>query len=331
MSVPWSAVTSWLARREKPLLVTHRRPDGDALGAAAGLALALRQMGQKPAIALFEAFPARYRFLGIEQDCRAWDARADFVRNADALVILDTCSFSQLEPLADFVRQAPPTLVIDHHATRDDIGGRAGDLCLIDPVASAASLLVTEWLMAENRPISTTQATALLTGLATDCGWFRFSNTDARTLRAAAALVEAGANASEIYAAVYQQEPVQKLRLIGRMLAGLELLDNGRLCVLRLHQADFAAAGATQNMTEDVINEAVRLEGVEVTVLFSEQPDGVVRVNLRSRRRTDVAEVAREFGGGGHARAAGARVTGKTAEVEARVIATVLAAMQRHE
>ncbi|HMQ16082.1 MAG TPA: DHH family phosphoesterase, partial [Phycisphaerae bacterium] len=192
MSLPWSEMTSWLSRRKTPLLATHRRPDGDALGAVGGLALALREMGQRPIIALFEPFPARYEFLGIKQDCRAWDAAAGFVRDADALVILDTCSFSQLEPMAGFIGQAPPTLVIDHHATRDDIGGRAGDLRLIDPGASAASLLVAEWLMAESRALTAEQATALLTGLATDCGWFRFSNTDARTLRAAATLIEAG-------------------------------------------------------------------------------------------------------------------------------------------
>jgi len=139
--------------------------------------------------------------------------------------------------------------------------------------------------------------------------------------------VDAGAKVSEVYAAVYQQEPVQKLRLIGRMLERIELLGEGKLVVLRLRKEDFAVTGATQAMTEDVINEAVRLGGVEATVLFSEQEQGEVRVNLRSRRFVDVAQVAKEFGGGGHARAAGARVNGSFEDGVQRVIARVSAAL----
>lgn len=324
----WRGVADWLAGCTRPMLVSHRRPDGDALGSVGAMHAALRKLGLQPTIVLYEPFPPRYAFLELAVG-RIWeDAREALTRDADGLIILDTCAFSQLEPIADFVRAAPRTLVIDHHATRDEIGTRPGDLRIIDPSASATCLLVAEWIRATRLELMPLCATALFTGLATDCGWFRFSNTDARTLRAAAELVDAGASVSEIYAAVYQQEPVEKLKLIGRMLSRIETLADGQLVVLRIRNEDFAATGATQQATEDVINEAVRLAGVEVTVLFSEQPDGVVRVNLRSRRFVDVAQVAKEFGGGGHARAAGARAAGALADIEGRVIARLLEALR---
>lgn len=317
--------TRWLSNCQHPLIVTHHRPDGDALGAVAGLTLALRALRKNPQPTLYEALPARYALLADTVSWRRWDLeREELQRAADALVILDTCAYSQLEPIAAFVRSAPPTLVVDHHPTRDEIATRPSDLRLIDASASAVCLLITEWLVAADLPLDAPTATALFTGLATDTGWFRFASTDARTLRAAADLAAAGAAVNSIYRAVYEQDPPGRIRLIGRMLERLELLAGGRLAVLRLRRADFAAAGADRSMTEDLVNEAGRIAGLEAMVLFTEEPNGQVRVNLRSKERVDVSRIAAQFGGGGHARASGARPTGAWEDIVQQVTTALL-------
>ncbi len=323
---------AWLNGCRRPLLVTHRRPDGDALGALAALTLALRGLGLDPRPTLFEPPPPRYALLGDGIDWHLWPAeRAALIAESDAVLVADTCSWSQLEPLAAWLPEAPRTLVIDHHATRDEIGQRPDDLRLIDPTAGAVCLLIAEFVQAAGVAWTAPLATALWVGLATDCGWFRFSNTDGRVLRMAANLVEAGANPSVLYRALYEQDPPAKVRLIARALDSLELRAAGRLAILRLRQADFAAAGADRTMTEDLINEAGRLAGVEATVLLTEEPDGSVRANFRSKEYLDVATLAAQFGGGGHARAAGARPAGAWEEAVTMAIGAAEAALERSE
>ena len=319
---------AWLADRQRPLIVSHRKPDGDALGSAAALALSLGQRGQQPAAVLYEPFPQRYACLSDLVQWHRWDQDGDELAGVcDAVVILDTCSWSQLEPVADYLRDAPPTLVIDHHPTRDEIGTRLDDLLLIDESATATCVLVTELLEANNLPLTVPIASALFTGLATDCGWFRYANTDARALRVATALAEAGAPINATYRSVYEHDSPAKLRLVGRMLQGVEMCADNRLVVLRLRAEDFVATGADLSDTDDIVNEAGRIAGIESVILFVEQADGMIRVNFRSKSTLDVAALAQEFGGGGHKRAAGARIPGTWEDVTQRVTAAAVACL----
>ncbi len=318
----------WLRACRRPLLLTHRRPDGDALGALSALTHALRRRGLDPQPTLYEPLPPRYAGVPGLVAPRRWDRESAALAAAcDAVVIVDTCAWSQLEPAAAFLRQAPRTLVIDHHPTRDDVGIRPGDLRLIDDSAGAVCLVVAELLPALHVALDTTLASALFLGIATDLGWFRFPGTDARALRIAADLVAAGARSHTLYGAIYEREPAAKLRLIGRMLTSLDVRADGRLAVLALRRADFAAAGADGSMTEDLVNEATRLEGTEATVLLTEEADGAVRVNLRSKSWLDAAQLARTLGGGGHTRAAGARLPGPWEQAVPRVLAALEAAL----
>lgn len=324
----FQSVTTWLQECHRPLLVSHERPDGDSLGAIAGMARALRKRGLAPAPVLFEPLPAPYAFLEPATEWHAWDQARDVLAGeCDALVILDTCALAQLEPLAEFLAQAPRTLVIDHHATRDPIATRQGDLRLFDETASATSLIVAEWVRSVGLLFDEPLATALFAGIATDCGWFRFTNTDARTMRVAAELVAAGADASGMYSKLYLQDPPAKLRLITRALGSLELKAGDKLAVMYLRRSDFEAVGADGSMTENLVNEATRLGCTEATLLFVEEPDHTIRVNFRSKRVLDVSQIARRFGGGGHARAAGARLRGRWDDVVPRVIAEVAEAL----
>jgi phosphoesterase RecJ-like protein len=321
-------VRAWLEDCRKPLVISHRRPDGDAVGAIAAMTLALRGLGLEPLPTLYEPFPPRYVMLENVLEWRRWDQERDaLATECDAVVVLDTCSWSQLGPIADFLPRGPRTLAIDHHPTRDTVASRPGDLGLFDESAGAVCLILAEWMRATGVPVTEEIATALYVGMATDTGWFRFPNTDARMLRVAAELLDAGAPAAAVYQSVYHQDRPERLRLIGRMLQTLELHAADRLAVMMLRQADFQAVGADRSMTEDLVNEAARLGSTEATLLFIEEPDGVVRVNFRSKTTLDVSVLAKQFGGGGHARAAGARPQGSWDDLVPRIIAATTEAL----
>ncbi|MBK8913973.1 MAG: bifunctional oligoribonuclease/PAP phosphatase NrnA [Phycisphaerales bacterium] len=329
MNAAYSHIAPWLKRFERPLLLSHQRPDGDALGTLAGCAAVLSELGLSAQCALFDDFPRRYEIIRGAAAWKSWGADGAALRaDCDCVVVVDTCSYAQLEPAAEFLRGGPPTMVLDHHATSDDLGVRPQDFRLIDATAGAASLIVEEWTAAAGL-LSARAAVALYVGLATDTGWFRFSNADARVFASAARLCAAGVRPAELYEALYQQDPEARLRLTARMLGGMRVLAGGRLVVLEVRQSDLKVCGADAGMTEDLVNEASRMAGVEATVLFNESEDGVIRVNLRSRRWVDVAAIARQFGGGGHVRAAGARQRGEWGDVTRRVIEAVEAALAK--
>jgi phosphoesterase RecJ-like protein len=258
----------------------------------------------------------------------------------DAVIVLDTCSYAQLRPLADWLRAATlPKLAIDHHVTRDELA----DLYIIDESAAATCLILHEVSRALDWPIDAEGRQGLFVGLAMDTGWFRHSNTDQRVLSAAADLVAGGIRPHELCQQLYQQDSPGRVRLLGEALGRLELLASDRLAVIALPAKSLAAVGATGADTEDVVNEPLRIGSVAVSVLLVEAEEGLVRASFRSKPPLgtaapageaagypdiDVSKIAEVFGGGGHRRAAGARISGSLAEVQ-KTIAERLEALLR--
>lgn len=329
-----SLILSW----KRPLLVSHTKPDGDALGSLVALRSLLKAQGVSATALLFDGLPDRYalfrRFPAFARLGR--DVREVDLSHHDGIVLLDTCAASQLEPLAEWLRSTSgPKLAVDHHVTRDDLV----DHYLIDETAAATCLILFDWAGAARWSIPSDAAEAILIGVATDTGWFRHSNTDTRVLSAAAELSRRGVRSHELYEALYQRETPARVRLLGAALSTLELHCEDRLAVMGLTRVAMSAVGATSTDTEDIVNEPLRIDSVVVSVLLVESDDGIIRVSLRSKppvaavaelsdhpvsagappRRAegssramgvDVAEAARAFGGGGHTRAAGARIRG---------------------
>ena len=313
---------------KRPVLFSHRKPDGDALGALVGLQHLLAGLGIQASPYLYEPLPPRLALIPQFGDIPIWKGDPTLTSGCDGLVILDTCANTQLEPIAGLLSStALPKLVIDHHQTRDEIA----DAYWIDTSASATCLMLFELAQATQWSMSPVAANALFIGIATDTGWFRHSNTDARTHQAAARLHAWGVDVSAIYNRLCLQESVARLRLLGEAMRSLELLSNNQLAVMSLDQLAFTRCGATPADTEDVVNEPLRVADVVVSVLFVEQPDGIVRANFRSKAPIeglipdiDVARAANQFGGGGHRRAAGARFTMPLADARTAVIEHVL-------
>ena len=326
-------VASW----RRPLLVTHEKPDGDALGSLVAMRALLQSQGRQPTAILFDPIPARYelfhRFPPISVLGR--DLHLSDLDRCDAVIVLDTCAYTQLRPIADWLRAAPqPKLAVDHHATRDDLA----DFYLVDEPAAATCLILYDWALAVKWPIEINTAHALFIGVAMDTGWFRHSNTDHRVLIAAADLVARGVRPHELYESLFLRESAARVRLQSAAIATLELLAADRAAVMTLTRRAIADAGATVADTEDIVNEPLRIASVVVAVLLVEHDDGVVHVSFRSKPPLetpsgstqtaqpdiDVAALAQSFGGGGHRRASGARIPGPLPDVRRRVVESLV-------
>jgi phosphoesterase RecJ-like protein len=322
-----SAAIRRIESSPRVVITSHARADGDAVGCVSAMARVLRHRGAQVAALLHEPVQERYAFLTSQEPPGIWDPNtaATVLEGADLLLILDTCAASQLAPIDSAVKAAAlPKLAIDHHLTRDDIADEA----YVDSQAAACAQILTRLLEEARWPLDAPTAELLYAGLATDTGWFRFSNANAASFAAASRLVAAGARPAELYERLYLNDTTPRARLIGAVMTDFQLLVEGRLAVVRLGREVFQRCGATQQMTEDLINEPQRVGSVNACVLLVEPPDeGPIRVSLRSKRDIDVAAIAARFGGGGHARAAGARVKGTMDEVAKRVTDAMLGAM----
>jgi len=285
------------------LVVTHARPDGDGLGSMAALACCAKAAGRAVTALVPDRVPQRYEALFAEAPATGPERFAALAADVDAIVILDTCAFAQLDGLVDTLREVrEKVVVIDHHATADDVGASQW----VDRSAAAAGVMVGELLEALGWDVPAAAAEAMMTAVTTDTGWLRFANTDGRCLRAVAAWIDAGVRPDVLYKRIYQSDRPERLRLMARVIDGLELHCGGALAVMTIRKADFEQTGAREDETENLVNEALRIGSVETAVILVENSD-CVRASLRSRDAIDVAAIAKEFGGGGHQRAAGLR------------------------
>lgn len=347
---------AWIARWKRPLLITHAKPDGDALGSLVAMRSMLRTLGADPMAMLLDPIPSRYALFQRHAPLPVWgtEIRDTDLTETDGVILLDTCAYKQLAPIADWLRATTlPRLAVDHHVTRDDLADRY----LIDETAAANCLILYEWACATGWEMNDEALEALFIGIAMDTGWFRFDNTNARTLSAAGELVARGVSPHALFERLFQRETSGRIRLLGAALGSLGLLADGRLAVMALDKDDFIRSGAGPADTEDVVNEPMRIGSVIVSVLLVDQQDGVIRISLRSKPPTeprasaranvrtpargtpapppsearamnvDVAAIAQAFGGGGHTRAAGARIPGSLSDVRRTVVRHLEAAL----
>lgn len=312
------------------MITTHARADGDALGSAAGLSRVLKARGKQVAVYLHEPVLERYRFLPEMDTMRLWSPAdaSQVMERVDLLVVVDTCSSNQLGAIADTWSAAKkPKLAIDHHVTRDAIV----DAIHVDETSAATAAMIEHLCETPGWSIDERTATLLYSGLATDTGWFQFSNANAAAFATAGRLVAAGAKPNELYEQLYKNDPEARLRLIGEVLKTFEMHCDGRLAVVRVDRAMLQRCNATGKLSEEVINEPQRIGSVVAAVLLIEpyQGEGPIRVSFRSKREIDVAAIARQFGGGGHARAAGAKLTTTLDEAYRQVTPVMIAAVEK--
>ncbi|MEM7681360.1 MAG: DHH family phosphoesterase [Planctomycetota bacterium] len=321
---------------EPVAVVTHAKPDGDAAGSVIAMSEALRRCGKTSLGVLAPPAPESLGCLAGWNDLHLLGenaiAEAAQVQAASAIVV-DTAAWSQLGPTRALVEPLlPEVIVIDHHLSGDIPSDR-----YVDTAAAATTEVLTP-IVAQllhhcvgSARFGPVIAQALFTGLATDTGWFRFSNTTARTHRTAARLLEEGVDQAMLYAALEQGDRPEKLALLERAMASLRLIASGRAAVMALEIGDFEQTGAREDETERIVDIPQSVGAVNVVCLATERrtDDGqgvYTRLSFRSKPgpgEVNVASLANRFGGGGHARAAGGRVEAPLAEALPPVVAAI--------
>ena len=311
------SVAAALTSARHVVLTTHVNADGDGVGSEIGLWHLLRARGVSVTIANPTGTPDRFNFL-VPAGADASEHAAREIERADVVATLDIGDLSRLGNLATVISKRQPSFVcIDHHvgAVKIPAGPR-----LIAPDATATAELIFDLATVAVWPLTPAVAQALYVGLLTDTGGFRFSNTTARALRVAAALLEQGVDPESIYASVYASAPEGRVRLLAEVLQTLVVEQDVGLAWVSVPPDALRRHEVTADDLDGIVEFPRSIAGVRMALLFRHIGNGRVKVSFRSMGEVDVAALAHQFGGGGHHRAAGASLAGTMADVEEKVL-----------
>jgi len=304
-------VLKHIDERRQFVLTSHARPDGDAVGSVLACWQILRKLGKQAEVVLSDAVPVIYRPLPF----------ADMVVHApcvnsrhEAAIILE-CDGLQRTRLQGL--EGRFLISIDHHAS-----ARAfAHVNWIDPSACATAEMIYKLAVEAGVQITPEIATCLYTAVLTDTGSFCFAGTNQQSFALAQELVRCGADPVRIAQSVYFANPTAKMRLLGAALSNLHR--EGRLTWMHVTRRQMEGSGAIDEDCEGLVNYALGIAGVEVALFFRELADGRFRVSLRSKGAVDVAAIAAQFGGGGHACASGCAVAGPLPAAVERILALI--------
>jgi len=307
------------------LIVTHFNPEGDAIGSSLALALGLRKMKKVVTVIDRDPVPEVLRFLP-----GSWMFRRRPPAGIFDILFLVDCN--TIERTGFTSLRSRHTVIIDHHMVSEEVSRaiKAGAIsaACISQDASATGELVFGLLLKLGVPIDRDMATNLYTAIMVDTGGFRYSNTTDKTLLIASRLIRAGAEPWEIAREVYENIPYRAMKLLSLSFSTLQKKDG--IACLTVTKEMFKKTGTNAQDTENFVEYVRGIKGVEVAVLFRDDGDGIIKVSLRSKGRVNVADVARVFGGGGHAPAAGCRLRGSMESIKRRVLRVVRDAVKAH-
>ena len=298
-SVDHETVVSRLLGADDILILCHKNPDGDTLGSGAALCLALRRLGKTAAVLCSDPIPAMYAFLPITVFDGSFAPR--FVVAVDVAGIQLFGDKNNMPRYAEHV-----DLCIDHHASNSGYAYES----LVDGSAAAAAELLTSLIPELGVELTPDIAACLYTGLATDTGCFRFTNTTAATHRAAAKLIEAGADVATLNERLFECRSHARMEAERMALESLEYYYGDRCAMICLTWDQIQAAGVAGAELEDLTSLPRSIEGVEVGLTLRQQKDGSYKISVRTGNQTNACSIARRLGGGGHSRAAGCEISG---------------------
>src|SRR5438128_3365050 len=298
-------------------VLSHVRPDGDALGSQLALALSLKQLGKDVRVWNEDGMLEKYSFL----------SRAELLtkppptpEDVDVGVALDTAIQNRLGTALAAIRSTKIWVNIDHHPSNPAYG----DLVYVDPTSPATGQILFELIKSERLPFNRNIAENLYVAISTDTGSFQYPNTTARTFEIAAELVRAGVDVGRVSRQLYENYPRRRVELLRELLRTMHFEGGGRVASFSLSQKTAAELGVLPEDNEGLIDHLRAIRGVVVAAFFEELTDGKVRVSMRSKsEKTNVCAICQKFGGGGHTLAAGARVRGSLAEVEQRILEAI--------
>ena len=298
-------------------VLSHVRPDGDALGSQLALALSLQELGKTVRVWNEDGMLEKYSFLPHAELLTKPPATKEDV---DLVVTLDTAVQTRLGTALDAVGSAKTMINIDHHPSNPAYG----DLVYVDPASPATGQILFELIADQKLPLTKEIAENLYVAISTDTGSFQYPNTTARTFEIAAELIRIGVDVGRVSQLLYENYPRRRIELLRELLGTMRFEGKGRVASFSLSLEMAKRLGVLPEDNEGLIDHLRAIRGVIVAVFFEELPDGKVRVSMRSKtEKADVCGICMKFGGGGHTLAAGARVRGTLAEVEQKVLEAI--------
>lgn len=321
-------LAEWIKDAGRLLLITHVRPDGDAVGSTLAIARAARLAGVQVSLAYAGELPPWMKDMMGDAEWVHLDA-GDPPPAFDKCLVCDTGAWGQLEPYKPWIAgKAGVLAIMDHHrsGTPDlaDVRLIESDAAAACEIAAEVAALVLGIRSPADLPVDI--AEPLMLGLGTDTGWFRHPSVTPHVLRLAADLVQAGADHASLVKMTMLSDPPQRLRLMAKAMSHLSLYEDQGVAVVKVTADDLAASGASMGMTSGFADPALSVKSVKVAIVLVElPPDGagktLVKISLRSKvGGPDVAKIAGAFGGGGHIRAAGARSDMSLVATEAKLL-----------
>lgn len=314
-----ASIARLIAESNDFTLIMHVSPDGDAIGSACALRLALMAMGKRVQAVCDGDVPRIYRFLeGAEDIIKPNDARV-----TSAAIAVDCADEGRMGAADEIFAQAKHTANIDHHVTNTMFAQHNA----VDVHAAAAAEVVKKLIERLDVDFGANIATCLFCGLVTDTGNFAYSNTTPETLFAAGELLQRGADNALINRAVYRSAPVSKRRMLGLGLIKAEYLHGGKVAVCKLTRTDFERFNARDEDCEGIIDNLRDVENVEIAMLMREKEPNVYKVSMRAKEYANVCAVAERYGGGGHRLAAGCTVRGELEALAAELTEALIQAL----
>jgi phosphoesterase RecJ-like protein len=314
-----AAIRDAILSRQRFLISSHARPDGDSIGSQMAMAYALRALGKHVEIVNRDPAPAPLMaFPGVPGIRVAERVEGAF----DAALIMECSDLGRtgVEGLDRYF-----LVNVDHHPGNV----RYGAINWFEADAAACAEMVFDIIGALGVPLSVEIATHLYVGILTDTGSFHYSSITPRTFDICRQLVDAGVDPPRVARSIFDSNSLGRLKLFGSVLSTIELEDHGRLAIVFVDRAMAAAAGGTYDDTEGLINLPLTVKEIQAVVFFKEVDADQYRVSLRSKGEIDVCAVAKQFGGGGHKNASGCSVNGSFAAVRADLVARLAGAIDR--
>lgn len=302
----------------KAAVVSHVNPDGDSLGSVLALGMALEAKGMDVTVFVNDSIPEMYGFLPTIDRIIPYSPEQG--TTFDQLYVLDCGDEHRIGDGGALMGSAKQVINIDHHVSNRGFG----DINLVDPHASSTCEMIYGYIQDTLQvPITAAMALCLYTGIATDTGNFQYDTTSATTHRIAADLLEKGVNLQMVTYHLYQNQPLQVLKLLAHLLSTMESHLGGKVILMEVDQQMMEAYQVQYDQLDGMINYGRDIAGVEVAAILKEQSQGGIKLSLRSKTDFDVSQLAQAFGGGGHRKAAGATVSGTMAEVKEALLSKI--------
>ena len=305
------------------VVLSHYRPDGDAIGSTLAIGLALRAMGKTVRMLNEDSVPAALTFLPGSELIE----RPTTTIDAEVVIAVDCANRERLgTQCLEMVSGGPQLWInLDHHRSNEGYG----DLHYIDASSPATGQILFDFLSSQQLPLTREIGDNLYVAISTDTGSFQYDSVTAHTYEIGAALMKLGVNVSQLCRETYESFPLRRIELLRGLLNVMKITHEGRVSSWALTQALARQIGIAPEDSEGLIDTLRAIQGVIVAVYFEEMADGKIRLSLRSKdQRVDVGQIAAQFGGGGHALAAGIRMRGPLSAAETAIFTALNEALQ---